>query len=399
MTTDPSRVRVRGPLQGFTVRFDVWLAGQGYRDLTRVRQLQRLGRLSGWLAARELRPADMTLTTVGEFVDHDNQERRSRVQPAAPLIEFLADEGVIDGDGSCCSAGVGWRGLLEVYHQMLVSERGLSVESVKVYDRTAAMFLEAIGGADSIPALDAAAVTSFLLSATASKSTAWSKTMVFGLRSLLRFLFAEGLIVRRLDLAVPSVAGWRQTALPRGVTPAVVRRLLSGCDRRRGEGRRDYAVILLLWRLGVRAVEVSALDLDDVDWRNGEIMIHGKGGRHDRLPLPTDVGEAIAGYLRRRRPRICSRALLLTTSAPIRRLSPGGVRSVVRRAAVRSGVTPFGSHRLRHGMATELLRQGSSLLEIAQVLRHQRIDTTAMYAKVDDRALILVARPWPGRLA
>ncbi|MGH9206302.1 MAG: tyrosine-type recombinase/integrase, partial [Acidimicrobiales bacterium] len=289
--------------------------------------------------------------------------------------------------------------LLNRYHRMLADDRGLSTESLKVYDRSAAVFLHAIGGAEEVAALDTAAVTCFLLEATGGKSVAWSKGLVFGMRSFLRFLFTEGLIGRRLDLAVPSVAGWRKSTLPKAVALGDVKRLLAKCDRRRAIGRRDFAILLLLWRLGLRASEVSSLNLDDIDWREGEMVVHGKGSRDDRLPLPVDVGDGIAGYLRKGRPPVHSRAVFLTMSAPIRPLSSGGVRAVVHYACRRAGLVPFGSHRLRHTTATQMLREGSSLGEIAQVLRHESIETTSIYAKVDDRALIEVARPWPGRLA
>jgi integrase/recombinase XerD len=146
-----------------------------------------------------------------------------------------------------------------------------------------------------------------------------------------------------------------------------------------------------------RAGEVSTLNLDDIDWSDGEIVVHGKGNRQDRLPLPVDVGEAIAAYLRRGRPITMCRAVFVTASAPIRPISAAGVRAAVRYACRRAGIAEFGSHRLRHTTATHLLREGSSLTEIAQVLRHEYINTTAIYAKVDDCALIEVARPWPGR--
>jgi site-specific recombinase XerD len=282
---------------------------------------------------------------------------------------------------------------------MLVDERGLSTENLKVHDRMAALFLKAIGGVETVPALNAATVIGFLLEATEGKSTAWSKTMVPGPRSLFRFCFAKGLIAHRLDLAVPSVASRRKATLLKAVDLREVKRLVVSCDRRTAVGRRDFAILLLLWRLGLRAAEVSALSLDDIDWRDGVIVVHGKGNRHDPLPLPVDVGDAIAAYLRRGRPTVRSRAVFVTMSAPTRPLSAGGVRSVVRCGCRRAGIAEFGSHRLRHTAATQLLREGSSLVEIAQVLRHNNLDTTSIYAKVDDRALIEIARPWPGRTA
>lgn len=397
MTTRSSRVGVSGPLARYSVRFDNELKEQGYREHPRIGQLQRLGRLSRFMLARRLDAYALTGSLVMEFLTKDSAGA-TRVRPARPLIEFLVGQGLIEEEVAGTS-GDATSELLEGYHQMLVHERGLSTESLKVYDRTAALFVKAVGGAEAVPALDAATVIGFLLEAIEGRSSAWSKAMVFGQRSLLRFFFTEGLIDHRLDLAVPSVAGWRKATLPKAVDLHDVKRLVASCDRRTAVGRRDFAILLLLWRLGLRAAEVSALSLDDIDWRDGVIVVHGKGNRQDPLPLPVDVGDAIAAYLRRGRPAVGSRAVFVTTSAPIRPLSAGGVRAAVRCGCRRAGIAEFGSHRLRHTTATQLLRDGSSLVEIAQVLRHDNLDTTSIYAKVDDRALVEIARPWPGRTA
>lgn len=194
--------------------------------------------------------------------------------------------------------------------------------------------------------------------------------------------------------AVPSVADLRDRTLPRGLEPAAVRKLLSSCDRRRTVGRRDYAILLLLARLGLRRGEVARLQLDDVDWRSGLLLVGGKGGRYDELPLPVDLGDAIVSYLRRR-PRCESRALFVRMTAPRQGLAPHTVGWIVREACTRAGLPRVGAHRLRHTAATEMLRQGASLAEIGQVLRHREQKTTAIYAKVDREALRALARPWP----
>jgi integrase len=191
---------------------------------------------------------------------------------------------------------------------------------------------------------------------------------VFGVRSLLRYLHVAGLISVPLGWAVPAVADLRDRSLPRGLDRRAVARLLAGCDRRRTVGRRDYAILLLLVRLGLRGGEVAAMQLDDLDWRRGEILIRGQGNSRERLPLPVDVGEALVSYLRRR-PRADSRALFLRVRAPAAPLSTIGIRSLVRHACERAGLPVVGPHRLRHPAATEMLRAGASLAEIAQVLR------------------------------
>lgn len=213
---------------------------------------------------------------------------------------------------------------------------------------------------------------------------------------VLGFALVEGLISVPLADAVPSVARWSGAGLPRGLTSRQVAALLASCDRRRRFGRRDYAILLLLVRLALRAAEVSALRLDDIDWRAGELVVRGKGGRQDRLPLPPDVGAAIAAYLRRGRPRRPEREVFLRVYAPLRGLTPDGVSEVVRAASERAGLGSFGAHRLRHSAGTQMLQAGASLPDVAQVLRHRTVATTVIYAKVDHRALRELAQPWPG---
>jgi site-specific recombinase XerD len=195
---------------------------------------------------------------------------------------------------------------------------------------------------------------------------------------------------------VPAVAVWRLSGLPRVLEAADVRALFAACHCRTAVGLRDYAVLALLARLGLRAGEVAALRLDDLDWRAGEISVRGKGDRRERLPLPSDVGEAIAVYLRRGRPaRVEGRCVFVRAIAPHRGLTSTAVSQIVASAAGRAGLPPVYAHRLRHTVASELLRAGAGLPEIGQLLRHRRAATTAIYAKVDREALRTVAQPWP----
>lgn len=161
-------------------------------------------------------------------------------------------------------------------------------------------------------------------------------------------------------------------------------------------GHADFAILTLLVRLGLRAGEVAGIQFDDVDWRAGTIVIRGKGRRDDRLPLPVDVGDAVVGYLTNSRSRVTDRSVFLTCRAPIRPIDRSSIGDVVRRACARAGLPPVGAHRLRHAMATEMLRQGANLVEMGQVLRHRDLATTAVYAKVDRLVLRSVAQPWPG---
>jgi site-specific recombinase XerD len=197
--------------------------------------------------------------------------------------------------------------------------------------------------------------------------------------------------------AVPSVASWQATALPKGLEPEQVHSLLASCDRSTANGSRDLAILTTLARLGLRVVEIAALSLEDIDWRAGEIVVRGKGRRTERLPLPTDVGEALAAYLRGgRSPTAEGRTVFVRVRAPHRALTSSGVRHVVKAAARRVGLPRIGAHRFRHTVATEMLRAGAPLAEVGQLLRHRRAATTAIYAKVDRERLRTIARPWPG---
>jgi integrase len=285
--------------------------------------------------------------------------------------------------------------LLEGYRDYLLVERGLARSTVVRYECIARVFLEQRPVGLELERLRAADVSAFLARECPRLSVAGARGLVARLRPLLRYLHVAGSISAPLEWAVPGVADLRDRSLPRGLEPEVVARLLASCDRRRTVGRRDYAILLLLVRLGLRAGEVAAIEPEDVDWRRGELLVRGKRGRHDRLPLPVDVGEALVSYLRRRGPSEC-RALFLKVNAPAGPISGDVARGVVKDACARAGVPRVGAHRLRHTAATGMLRKGASLPEIAQVLRHREIKTTASYAKVDRTRLRTLARPWPG---
>jgi integrase/recombinase XerD len=247
--------------------------------------------------------------------------------------------------------------------------------------------------------LGAGEVGAFVVAASRKRPRSAGR-LVTGLRSLLRFLYVDGVIDRPLAEAVPSVPSWSLSGLPKTLSRDQVAALLTSCDRNASTGLRDFAILLLLVRLGLRAGEVAALSLDALDWRRGEITVRGKGNRLDRLPLPGDVGEAIVEYLRYARPSTAQgRAVFVWVHAPYRALSSNAVTTVVTDAGRRARLGRIGAHRLRHTAATAMLHAGGSLTEIGQVLRHRRVLTTAIYAKVDRRALRLVARPWPGDAA
>ena len=290
--------------------------------------------------------------------------------------------------------------MLARYHRHLVHDRGLSRTTVLRYERFARRFLAqraSHSGADiGTEGLNSTAVSSYMLEAGSRLVVESVKREAADLRALLRFLYLEGSLATDLGSAMPPVATWRGTRLPPTMSTAEVDSLLTSCDRSTKSGRRDYAVLTLLARLGLRSCEVAAVRLGDVNWRAGEIMVRGKAGRQDRLPLPVEVGEALVDYLRHDRQSCEFPQLILTLYAPPRPIHPSSIASLVYAACRRAGVTRVGGHRLRHAFATEMLRRGADLLEIAQVLRQSDPGTTSGYAKVDRGVLRTVAQPWPG---
>ncbi len=287
--------------------------------------------------------------------------------------------------------------LIEDYRRWLLGERQLAPTTVRRYERVARSFLEqrtTLADGGGLGDLTGADVTGFLEAECVRVSTGAARGAVGDLRALLRFLRLRGLTDLALGDSIPPVASWRESTIPKAVPRADVERLLSSCDRSTLVGARDFAVLMLLARLGLRAIEVARLKLDDLDWREGEIWLCGKGGDRERLPLPSDVGEALAAYL-----SVCDRrgwrTVFVTFRAPTRPIPTSVVRHLVAGACRRAGLPRIAAHRLRHTLATELLFEGASLSEIGQVLRHRSVDSTAVYAKVDLARLRLVARPWP----
>jgi site-specific recombinase XerD len=293
---------------------------------------------------------------------------------------------------------------LERYREYLTRERGLVATTARLYLYLVRPFVSTRVAPDSFTldwgALRAADVIGFVVARTPQQSRGVAKLMATALRSFLGFLHVDGRIAHSLTGAVPCVAGWRLAGLPKGLTPSAVRALVASCDRRRASGRRDFAILTMLVRLGLRAGEVAALRLDDIDWRRGTLVVRGKGHQVEPLPFPKDVGDAVVRYLRRGRPATAmDRALFVRVKAPHRGLTALGVSGIVAAAARRAGLGRVHAHRLRHTAAIQLLRAGAPLPEIGQLLRHRRAQTTALYAKVDRAALRTIARPWPGGVA
>ena len=252
-------------------------------------------------------------------------------------------------------------------------------------------------GCLNLSALCTIDVLTFVQHQAARGSRKTAATVCTALRSFLDYLRDRGDVTINLSAAVPSVANWSMASIPRSIAPDHLRRVLASCNRRSAVGSRDYAILLLLAQLGLRAGAIVALGLDDVDWQAATLRVRGKGGHAHILPLPVEVGEAIAGYLKIRRPISTDRRLFLRSRAPIQGFK-SSVLSVVRHALTRAGIdSPSkGAHQFRHALASEMLRRGASLPEIGQILDHRNPETTAIYAKVDLASLHTLALAWPG---
>jgi len=395
-----ARVRtraVRGPLAPWAAGFGCWLAARGYASRSVYQRVCLLSSLSCWLEREGLRAGDLTDERAERFLDARRSAGRVTWVSSRCLVlplGYLREVGAVP-ESVPAVAGDAVDELLGRYREYLLLERGLARRTIVEYQRTARLFVEQRPVGLELERLTAADVSAFLVRECPRRTVAGARHLVSDLRPLLRYLHVAGLIETQLAWAVPGVADLRDRSLPRGLEPAIVARLLASCDRRRTVGRRDYAIVLLLVRLGLRAAEVAAIGLEDLDWRRGEILIRGKRDRHDLLPVPVDVGGAIVSYLQRRGHSEWP-VLFLRVTAPAGPLSNDAVRGVVHDACVRAGVAPVGAHRLRHTAATGMLREGASLPEIAQVLRHREIKTTAIYATVDRARLRSLAKPWPG---
>lgn len=393
--------RVPGPLAGFAAGFGEYLERQGYRPGAVGEHLWLLVDVSRWLAERGLGAADLTAVCFEQFVTERRASGRLRLRSSrglCPLVEYLRGLGVVPAPVAVTPVTAAGQ-LVERYSAYLRERRGLSPSTVRNYVGVARVFFswrEETVGTLALDGLDGAAVIGFVLGESQRCSVGSAQCMVTRLRALLRFLHLEGEIDHDLAGVVPSVASWRLAGLVKALDSRSVARLLASCDRRTRVGRRDFTVITLLSRLGLRAGELAALRLSDIDWRAGELLVRGKGSRQERLPLPVDVGEALAGWLTRGRPSCESVFVFTRVRAPLQGLSSGGISAIVQHACKRAGLPVIGAHCLRHTAATEMLRAGGSLTEVGQVLRHRGRDVTSIYAKVDRLALVQVVQPWPG---
>jgi site-specific recombinase XerD len=394
-----ARLRV-GPLASYLDAYLKRIEQEGFLSSSVPMQMYGIARFSRWLQTKQLDLHQVDEVAVERFLQRDpNMIHGSE---AAPLRRFLAMLREIrltaakPPEPRNCH-----QRFIDEYRRYLLQERGLAETSLLNYVPFAEQLLSSrFRQSDmNLSELTATDVTKFMRDRVHQLSSGRAKLLVTALRSFLRYLRHQGEISLDLAGCVPPVAAWSLSAVPKFLPAGTVQRILDHCERDTRDGKRNYAVLLLLARLGLRASEVVALSLKDIDWDNGRITIRCKGGRWAQLPLPADVGEAIAIYLRSARPHCICRHVFLRHRAPLRGFAHSiTVSTIVRRALIRAGIDSVrkGAHLFRHTLATDLLRQGASLDEIGELLRHRSPNTTALYAKVDLIALRTLALPWPG---
>jgi integrase/recombinase XerD len=388
-----------GPLAPYVAGYRAFLVEHGYAKSTECQLGSLMGRLSRWLDSQSLDADAMTDAVLRRFLDELAAEANwLRPTPASfeLLLEYLRRLGVIPVPEPPPDPTTPERIILGRFERYLVEERGLVASTIEGYLRTARSLMDWLADqSSSLGTMGGAEIISFTTEQHGKRSINGTKLVVTGLRSFLGWAFLEGLCSRSLAGVVPSAAG-HGGGIPQGMSIAEVDALLASCDRHTVVGLRDYAILVVMSRLGLRANEVASLVLKDIDWRAGDILLRGKGRRQEKLPLPDDVGTALAEYLRRDRPDCAGNSLFLRVHAPVRELASAGVSEVVLAASRRAGIEGIHAHRLRHTAGTQLLRAGGSLAEVGQVLRHRSPATTALYAKVDYAALRALALPWPG---
>jgi integrase/recombinase XerD len=393
-----------GPLAAHLISFANAIGAQGYRAQSMQQQVRIAACFSRWL-----KQSGVGLKDICD--DHAIRYLRYRARHVKPfpadraalrhLIDLLRSEGVIPGENIAARSVLPTEICAQEYAEYLRDAQALAEATIIHYVPFVRDFLHHCfgDGKVTLSRLRAADVVSFVQLRARRLHLRHAKLMTTALRSFLRYVRYRGDIAPDLAAAVPAVANWSMQSIPRAISAEQTRQLLASVNRQTAVGRRDYAILLLLARLGLRAGEVAFLELDDIDWRSGQLSVRGKGGQRNELPLPADVGKAIAAYLQHGRPRSNSRRVFLRVKAPITGFRrSNGVITLVRHSLQRAGIDAptMGAHQFRHGLATQMLSHGASLSEIGEVLGHRHPQTTSIYAKVNIRALRTLAVPWPG---
>jgi site-specific recombinase XerD len=405
-STDP-RLQPRhatGPLACYLDGFLRTLIERGYTVATATAKIRFIRRLNQWLERRRLGVEKLNEAIVEDYTSYrkkNNYKDEDGPPTFRQFLSFLRNEGVIAAPTPALENSP-FRKIERGFARHLYEERGLAKDTVhKNYLPTIRRFLvdRFTDGEVTFQSLCPQDISTFLIRHAHTMSPGRAQIMTTALRGFFRFLLKRGDISTDLAGAVPTVANWRLSGLPKYLEPEQVEQILRSCDRSSVIGKRDYAVLLLLSRLGLRAGEIVHLALDDIFWDVGELLVRGKSAREERLPLPDDVGYALATYLRYSRPRCPSRKVFIRNRAPRQGFADSAaIGNILKRALVRAGIDVGfkGAHLLRHTLATNMLRGGATFSEIGEILRHQLPCTTEIYAKVDLTALRSIAQPWLG---
>ena len=393
-----------GPLATQIGAFAKWASEQGYARYSRYRQVLLAACFSRWLGRQVVRVRRVSSEQPSRYLRSRARRVRLHKGDAAALtqfIDFLRRGGVVPAEKIARLRLTPIEQAVQAFEQYLLCDRALVRATVINYVPFIRRFLTDRfgGGPVRLSRLRARDVMRFVQREAPRLHLKGAKLLTTALRSFLRYARYRGAVTLDLAAAVPAVANWSMSSIPRAIPADAVRQVLASINRRTATGCRDYAILLLLARLGLRASEVAYLELDDLDWEVGQVLVRGKRGVRAALPLPADVGAAIARYLRRGRPPSPSRRVFLRTRAPIRGFAgASAIACVVRHALERAAIQAptKGAHQFRHGLATQMLRRGASLTEIGEILRHRSLETTTIYAKVDLDALRTLALPWPG---
>jgi len=391
------------PLDNFIPDFTSLLSSQGFTPASLRSKTQIVHNFSLWISKRQIKVRELAEGTIDSFFKQHPRPgyvRRGDFSTLCSLLKWLREIQEVkallpEDDNSELHS------IERNFSRHLEQERGLSQSTLHNYLPVIRCFLTERFGSDGIVLneIDASDVIQFVLRYARTMSCRRAQLMTSALRGFFRFLYFRGDTASDLASSVPTVADWKMSELPKSLKPEEVERLLQNCDRCTAIGQRDYAVLILLARLGLRAGEVVAMKLDDIRWEAGLITIRGKGARHDQLPIPQDVGEALATYLLHGRPPCDTRRVFIRVRAPRRGFSSSvAIADIVRRALTRAGIDSMrkGAHLLRHSLATKMLQRGACLSEIGEILRHSTQNTTEIYTKVDLVALSALAQPWPG---
>lgn len=393
-----------GPLARYIVSFSKWAIVQGYAPCSLRKRIRIAVGFSRWLAENSVRLRSVSSRHSSQYLQYRARRQRNYEGDATALrqlLDFLRDQDVIPVEKIRRLRLSPVEQHAQAFERYLREERALATATIVNYVPFVRKFLKDCFGSGPVrlSRLCAGDVVRFVQRRAPRLHLKTAKLLTTALRSFLQYTRYRGDIRLDLAAAVPLVANWSVSSIPRAIAPDQVRRLLARINRHTAVGRRDYAILLLLARLGLRSSEVAFLELEDIDWKGGSLSVRGKGGRRRvQLPLPTDVGEAIVAYLQYGRPHGVSRRVFLRAKAPIRGfLGPSAVGTIVRHALLRAGIDAptTGAHQFRHGLATEMLRQGASLSEIGGLLGHRSPETTKIYTKVDLDALRTLALPWP----